>query len=96
VIFDPFGDFQTQGYLRNHDKEKDIDIVRRLEHSAFITGLDGAISEDAAPRLRRPFSAHTVFYSMPSIRGQVKTDGKLRLISRSAKETYSLRIRMTS
>lgn len=31
MTFDPFGDFETQGYLRNLAKEKDPDIVRRLE-----------------------------------------------------------------
>ena len=24
MTFDPFGDFETQGYLRNHEKEKDL------------------------------------------------------------------------
>ena len=42
MTFDPFGDFESEGYLRNHDKEKDLDIIRRLEHSAFTTGLDEA------------------------------------------------------
>jgi cell filamentation protein len=43
VRFDPFGDFETQGYLRNLAKEKDPDIVRRLEHSSFMTGIDAAL-----------------------------------------------------
>jgi cell filamentation protein len=43
VTFDPFGDFETQGYLRNLAKEKDPDIVRRLEHTSFMTGLDAAL-----------------------------------------------------
>ncbi len=38
MTFDPFGDFETQGYLRNLAKEKDLDIVRRLEHTSFTTG----------------------------------------------------------
>jgi cell filamentation protein len=42
VTFDPFGDFETQGYLRNLAKEKDLDIVRRLEHTSFTTGIDAA------------------------------------------------------
>ncbi|MGA7787950.1 MAG: Fic family protein [Xanthobacteraceae bacterium] len=42
MTFDPFGDFETQGYLRNLAKEKDLDIVRRLEHTSFTTGLDAA------------------------------------------------------
>jgi hypothetical protein len=44
VIFDPFGDFATEGYLRNVEKEKDLDIVKRLEHVSFTTGLDEAFS----------------------------------------------------
>jgi cell filamentation protein len=43
VIFDPFCDFETQGYLRNIVKEKDPDIVRRLEHASFMTGIDAAL-----------------------------------------------------
>ena len=42
MTFDPFGDFETQGYLRNLAKEKDPEIVRRLEHTAFTTGIDVA------------------------------------------------------
>lgn len=43
MTFDPFGDLETQGYLRNFAKEKDPDIVRRLEHSSFMTGIDAAL-----------------------------------------------------
>jgi cell filamentation protein len=43
VTFDPFGDFETQGYLRNLAKEKDPDIVRRLEHASFTTGVDAGL-----------------------------------------------------
>ena len=44
MTFDPFGDFATQGYLRNVEKEKDLDIVKRLEHASFTTGLDEAFT----------------------------------------------------
>jgi cell filamentation protein len=44
VTFDPFGDFATEGHLRNVEKEKDLDIVKRLEHASFTTGLDEAFS----------------------------------------------------
>jgi cell filamentation protein len=43
VTFDPFGNFETQGYLRNLAQEKDPDIVRRLEHTSFTTGVDAAL-----------------------------------------------------
>ncbi|MFZ2065537.1 MAG: Fic family protein [Xanthobacteraceae bacterium] len=43
MTFDPFGDFESQGYLRNLTNEKDRDIVRRLEHASFMTGIDAAL-----------------------------------------------------
>jgi hypothetical protein len=43
VTFDPSGDFETQGYLRNLAREKDPEIVRHLEHASFMTGLDAAL-----------------------------------------------------
>ena len=45
MIFDPFGDFEKRGYLRNLASEKDLDIVRRLEHTSFVTGLDEALAQ---------------------------------------------------
>jgi cell filamentation protein len=44
VIFDPFGDFATEGYLRNFEKEKDLAIVKRAENASFTTGLDEAFA----------------------------------------------------
>jgi cell filamentation protein len=40
VTFDPFGDFATEGYLRNFEKDKDLAIVKRAENASFTTGLD--------------------------------------------------------
>ena len=48
MTFDPFGDFETRGYLRNLAKEKDPDIVRHLEHASFMTGIDAALERLAA------------------------------------------------
>ena len=45
MTFDPFGDFDSCGYLRNLEQEKDLDIVRRLEHVSFTTGLDDAFKQ---------------------------------------------------
>ncbi len=42
MTFDPFSDFETRGYLRNLFAEKDPDIVRHLEHSSFLQGVDEA------------------------------------------------------
>jgi len=44
VTFDPFGDFETLGYLRNFEKEKDPAIIKRLEHASFTTGIDDAFT----------------------------------------------------
>ncbi len=51
MTFDPFGDFETQGYLRNLAKEKDLEIVRRLQHASFTTGIDAAFEYLAKVRL---------------------------------------------
>jgi cell filamentation protein len=42
-ILDPFGDYQTEGYLRNFFKEKDLTIVGRLETLAFEDHVHEAI-----------------------------------------------------
>jgi len=44
VTFDPFGDFETRGYLRNVARTKDPRIVRQMEHASFTTGLDTAFT----------------------------------------------------
>ena len=44
MTFDPFGDFEMRGYLRNVTSEKDLTIVKRLEHAAFMTGIDEAFA----------------------------------------------------
>jgi cell filamentation protein len=44
VTFDPFGDFATEGYLRNFEREKDLTIVKRAETASFMTGLDEAFA----------------------------------------------------
>lgn len=35
MAFDPFGDYETRGYLRNHAGTKDPKIVKELEHDSF-------------------------------------------------------------
>lgn len=42
MIFDPFNDFETRGYLRNLFSEKDLLIIKHLEHSSFVTGIADA------------------------------------------------------
>ena len=42
-VFDPFLDFETNGYLQNTFKEKDASLIRELEHTMFSAGLDDAL-----------------------------------------------------
>ncbi len=51
MTFDPFGDFATEGYLRNFEKEKDIAIVKRAENASFTTGLDEAFAHLAKSKV---------------------------------------------
>lgn len=44
MSFDPFGDFETRGYLRNVFGEKDPEIIKHLEHSSFIAGVSEAFN----------------------------------------------------
>jgi cell filamentation protein len=48
VTFDPFGDFSSQGYLRNFLGFKDIQQVKALEHASFKANVDRAMSALAA------------------------------------------------
>jgi cell filamentation protein len=43
TILDPFEDYQTEGYLRNFFKEKDLEIVSHLEAAAFEAQVHQAI-----------------------------------------------------
>lgn len=41
--FDPFGDFENAGYLRNTQGLTDPESVKHVEHSMFLANLDDAI-----------------------------------------------------
>lgn len=41
-MFDPFEDFATAGYLRNFEKERNLDIVKAAEHDLFRANLPDA------------------------------------------------------
>jgi cell filamentation protein len=43
VTFDPFGDFETRGYLRNFEGEKDLRKIKFIEHASFLAKLDTAL-----------------------------------------------------
>ncbi len=44
MTFDPFGDFAKSGYLRNVAKAKNPDVIKRLQHNSFLTGIDSALA----------------------------------------------------
>lgn len=43
--FDPFGDFEQKGYLRNIYGEKDLNIVKDLENSTFKLNINEAVRD---------------------------------------------------
>jgi hypothetical protein len=43
-MFDPFGDFETAGYLRNTSAEKDVSVVKAVEHTLFRAQLPEAFA----------------------------------------------------
>jgi hypothetical protein len=50
VTFDPFGDFATEGYLRNFEKEKDLAIVKRgLSSATFRSDMTSKLSHEGTP-----------------------------------------------
>lgn len=48
AIFDPFGTFDSKGYLENSTGEKDLEKVKRMEHVAFSSNLERALDMLAA------------------------------------------------
>jgi cell filamentation protein len=43
MAFDPFGDFETHGYLRNNEGLKDREIIKRQEHLYFVANVETAL-----------------------------------------------------
>jgi cell filamentation protein len=48
MTFDPFGDFDSRGYLRNFPGFKDVSKVKDLEHASFQGNIERAINTLAA------------------------------------------------
>lgn len=42
-VLDPFGDYETRGYLHNHYRAKDPATLRRLEEASFENELHGVL-----------------------------------------------------
>lgn len=58
--FDPFGDFETRGYLRNAFVEKRPDLIKASEHMVFALNIEAAIEFLA----REEFVAYESFLSV--------------------------------
>ena len=65
-VFDPFGDFESRGYLRNTFCEKDRRIVQRLEHAAYLAqiyDLVGTLRREKSIRYRTILNIHCQIFS---------------------------------
>jgi cell filamentation protein len=49
MIFDPFGDFESRGYLRNKAGHKELGAVKEDEHGAFLENLPSAVEHLSKP-----------------------------------------------
>lgn len=58
MSFDPFGDFESRGYLRNNAALHDPQAVREYEHRAFLAKLDKALEN--LSRVRRLSYRHVL------------------------------------
>jgi len=43
-MFDPFGDYEIAGYLRNTNAEKYLTVVKAAEHALFRAQLPAALT----------------------------------------------------
>lgn len=50
MSFDPFGDFDNRGYLRNSAGLKDPKAIKQFEHRAFLAKIDAAFDHLSAVR----------------------------------------------
>lgn len=50
AVFDPFGSFNSKGYLENVTGETDLEKVKRMEHLAFSSRLESALKMLAGSR----------------------------------------------
>jgi len=64
--FDPFGDYESRGYLQSHAGVKSTDIIKRLEHNAFSRNVLRALKDlQNAPNinLERVQETHRTLFS---------------------------------
>lgn len=66
AMFDPFGDFEAAGYLRNVRGDKDRDVITQFEHILFRANLDAALAHLASCKevsYQDFLSVHRVLFS---------------------------------
>ena len=69
MTFDPFGDFDTRGYLRNTKGLKDPEAVRLFEHTAFRLNVGKALA--ALRETTRPLGYQDVLDTHKRLFGRV-------------------------
>jgi cell filamentation protein len=95
-VLDPFGDFQTAGYLRNFQAEKDLEIVKHLEAAAFHEQVRQTLSYlEGAPSLtyEHILQAHRMLFdSVYPWAGQDRqtTAPYLRIVKEGYRELFAL------
>lgn len=45
MTFDVLGDCEYRGYLRSFAGEKNVELVKRIEHAAFIDNVEQALAD---------------------------------------------------
>jgi cell filamentation protein len=67
-VFDPFGDYQIRGYLRNTQAEMDRSIMRKWEHAVYVSNI---VSVVGCVRKNNPITYKTLLNTHRQIFGTV-------------------------
>ena len=82
-MFDPFGDFETAGYLQNSLQLKDPTEVKESEHLSFELSIEDALAYLAKKKLidyEAVLSVHEILFShCPLVRLNRMTEGAILL-----------------
>lgn len=94
MTFDPFGDFETEGYLRNSLKLKDPVEVKESEHLSFEASIEDALAHLAKkdPSTIKRYSELMKSCLPVSTHGQAKTGMSRFPTSRFSKDQKTIRI----
>jgi fido (protein-threonine AMPylation protein) len=95
-VLDPFGDFETAGYLRNLYKEKDLRVLMHLEKAAFREHVHATLRflrRVADIRYEHVLEAHRrLFDSVYPWAGQDRLENapRLRIVKAGHRELFAL------